>query len=162
MKINNIHQRHYQQPQATLAAILDSLASPDDRLWPWENWPPMRLNRGLEVGSRGGHGPIGYTVVEYLRGQLVVFSFTKPETFQGTHRFELLALDEGRTLLRHSIVMTVDWRGMLLWVIAIRWLHDALLEDALDKVDRQLSLQPGASRHGWWVKFLRRALRRRK
>ena len=162
MNISNIHQRHYQCPQATLATILDSLASANDRLWPGEIWPPMRLNRGLEVGSRGGHGPIGYTVVDYLRGQSVVFSFTKPASFQGTHGFEIIALDERRTLLRHSIVMTVNWRGLLLWASAIRWLHDALLEDALDKVDRQLSGQPGASRHGLWVRFLRRVLGRGK
>lgn len=162
MKITNIHQRQYQHPQATLAAILDTLASPNDRLWPWETWPPMRLNHGLAVGSQGGHGPIGYSVVAYQPGQSLVFSFTKPETFQGTHRFEILVLDEGRTLLRHTIAMTVNWQGLLLWGIAIRWLHDALLEDALDKVHNQLEPQPVASRHGPWVRFLRRVLRRRK
>lgn len=162
MKITNIHQRQYQHPQTTLGAILDSLASPNDRLWPWENWPPMRLSQGLKVGSHGGHGPIGYSVVAYLPGQSVVFSFTTPETFCGTHRFEVLALDEGRTLLRHSISMTVNWYGLLLWGVAIRWLHDALIEDALDKADRQLSLHPVASQHGFWVRFLRRTLRRGK
>lgn len=159
MKINNIHQRQYEHPQTTLAAIFDSLASPNDRLWPWETWPPMRLSQGLEVGSHGGHGPIGYTVIEYLRGRSLVFNFTKPEAFRGTHRFEILALDGGRTLLRHTIGMNVSWPGLLLWVVAIRWLHDALLEDALAKVDRQLSLHPVASQHGFWVKFLRRVLR---
>lgn len=162
MNISNIHQRPYRHPPETLATILDSLASPDDRLWPWETWPPMRLSQGLEVGSHGGHGPIGYTVVEYLRGRSLVFRFTKPESFRGTHRFEILALEEGRSLLRHSISMIVNWHGLLLWVVAIRWLHDALLEDALDKVDRQLSLHPVASQHGFWVKFLRRVLRRGK
>jgi hypothetical protein len=49
----------------------------------------------------------------------------------------------------------------LLWPVAIRWLHDALIEDALDNAERSSTGAVGRPRH-WspWVRVLRRRLSR--
>ncbi len=37
-----------------------TLSSDNDLVWPKEHWPGMKLDKGLVLGARGGHGPIGY------------------------------------------------------------------------------------------------------
>ncbi len=44
----------------------------------------------------------------------------------------------------------------IVWPLAIRWLHDALVEDALDNVEAALRSQPvPARKHSFWVRQLR-------
>ena len=40
--IRNVHARELAAPAAEVGALLDSLASDDDRLWPTD-WPPVRV-----------------------------------------------------------------------------------------------------------------------
>ncbi|MDK9708258.1 MAG: hypothetical protein OEL83_14535 [Desulforhopalus sp.] len=162
MKITNIHQRKYQQPPSVLSEILATLSSKNDRLWPHELWPPMVLNNGLKLHSSGGHGPIGYYVSDHDPGKSVEFTFTKPEGFAGTHSFELIAIGDEKTLLRHTIDMDLSPKGMITWYVAIKWLHDALLEDCLDKVHNQVAQNEVRSRHNLWVTILRKVLKRRR
>ena len=117
---------------------LDSLASRGDALWPHERWPRMVLDKPLGVGARGGHGPIRYVVEEYKPGRQVVFRFTRPEGFHGTHSFTLNALEDGCEL-RHAIEMSISGPAFFTWPLVFRPLHDALLEDSLDKVESDLS-----------------------
>jgi hypothetical protein len=35
-------------------------------LWPKDKWPPMRFDRPLCLGARGGPGPIHYSIKEDL------------------------------------------------------------------------------------------------
>ena len=49
----NIHERAYEAPVSEVAALLATLASKDDRLWPYECWPRMRFDRGLVPGASG-------------------------------------------------------------------------------------------------------------
>src|SRR5919198_1110330 len=74
---------------ANLGELLDRLAGPDDPLWPSHAWPPLRLDAGLAPGSRGGHGPIRYTVAEYEPGRRVRFRFDRETGGDGYH--ELIA-----------------------------------------------------------------------
>lgn len=60
--VANVHQRQYAAASADVAALVFTLASKDDRLWPYESWPRMRLDPGLDVGASGGHGPVRYRV----------------------------------------------------------------------------------------------------
>ncbi|MEU6669228.1 hypothetical protein [Streptomyces sp. NPDC046727] len=51
---------------AEVGALIDGLASENDRLWPKAPWLPMRLDRPLGSGTRGGHGPVRYRVAAYV------------------------------------------------------------------------------------------------
>jgi hypothetical protein len=108
--------------------LLDSLAGPDDRLWPHERWPPMRLDGGLAAGAHGGHGPVRYSVEAYEPGRLARFRFSAPRGLEGEHRLEV----DG-DLLRHVVEARTSGPMRFGWPLFFRPLHDALVEDALDK-----------------------------
>jgi len=162
MKVLNIHQREYNQQAKEISAILDTLSSRNDRIWPNEIWPPMILNNGLQINSHGGHGPIGYYVSKYHYGEFIEFTFTKPAEFVGSHNFAIKKISEGATQLRHTIDMELTLKGIFIWYFAIKWLHDALLEDCLDNVHNQFNDKKVHTPHNLWVKTLRNALKRRK
>lgn len=62
MQVLNIHEREIAAAGVAVGALIDSLASADDRLWPRTMWPPMRFDHPLGVGTSGGHGPIGHAI----------------------------------------------------------------------------------------------------
>jgi hypothetical protein len=158
MKVVNIHERTFASSPAAVGALLDSLASPDDRLWPKHLWPSMRFDRPLEVGARGGHGPIRYVVTDYEKGRSVTFRFEN-EGFDGTHRFDVVAESDG-TRLRHTIEMDAKGRGLVAWSVAIRYMHDACVEDLLDKAEKNLTGHVAMpARHSRFVRALRAGFR---
>lgn len=162
MKIVNIHQRDYELPVSVLSDVLNSLSSNNDLLWPKEEWMPMVLDNGLNPNSKGGHGPIGYYVKKYEFGKMVEFCFTKPKEFVGTHKFEITEFGAEKSLLKHTIDMQVNIKGLVSWYVAIKWLHDALLEDSLDKVHNLNHESKANTPHSFWVKTLRKILRKKK
>ena len=58
MKVLNIHERELEADAARIGALINSLASKEDRLWPKHVWPRMEFDRPLGVGANGGHGPV--------------------------------------------------------------------------------------------------------
>ena len=160
MSVTNIHERVLDASVTEVGGLIDDLASANDKLWPLDRWPAMKFDRPLGVGAVGGHGPIRYTVESYEPGSSIQFRFAEPKGFLGTHRFEVEMVDAKRTRLRHIIEMRVQGMARLIWPLAIRPLHDALIEDALDRAEACTGRQP--ARRSWspWVKFLRRAMRR--
>ncbi|MGC4895951.1 hypothetical protein [Micromonospora sp. DT31] len=162
--IRNVHERHLPVPVAAGGALIDSLAGPDDRLWPRRRWPAMRLDRPLGVGATGGHGPVRYTVQDHRPGEHVRFRFRAPTGFRGYHEFEVLPGTGDGCLLRHQLVMTVHGSARLSWPLFFRPLHDALVEDSLDTAEASLGVGPAAPRR--WparvrlLRWLARAVRR--
>jgi hypothetical protein len=113
----------------------------------------------LAEGLRGGHGPIRYDLETYDPGRRVVFRFRAPRGFDGTHSLQILELSEtggkggagrARCLLRHEIVMRVWGPARVTWPLVIRPLHDALLEDALDKAERAYPCDSEPKRSARW------------
>lgn len=151
----NAHEREYPAPSTEVAALVATLSSKDDRLWPHERWPRMRLDPGLTPGGSGGHGPIRYLVESVDPARRVVFRFTGPPGFDGWHAFDVIKLKENATLLRHEIRMHPRGWAKLTWPLFFRPLHDALLEEALDKAARELGANP-STRHrlGVWARLL--------
>lgn len=133
--IVNIHERVIPASVDEVGRMIDTLGSAGDVVWPRERWPPMKLDRPLQVGSAGGHGPIRYRVESYEPGRRIRFRFLSPKGFEGNHRFEVWDAGEGASRLRHVIEMRTEGMAVLNWSLVIRPLHDALLEDALDKVE---------------------------
>lgn len=131
----NIHERVIPANADAVGRMIDTLGSGGDMVWPSERWPPMKFDRPLEVGASGGHGPIRYRVESYEPGRSVRFRFLSPEGFVGTHEFDVVDAGEGASKLRHVIEMRAIGVAALSWSLVIRPLHDALLEDALDKVE---------------------------
>lgn len=135
MKVINIHKRIIPQPKAKISALLGMSATEKDQLTPTKYWPATSFKEGLQVGSKGGHGPLRYTVSKYDPGELIQFEFTKPKGFHGFHSVELTELEKDKTELKHTINMHTTGIGTLTWTIAIRWLHDLLIEKVFDKVE---------------------------
>ncbi len=120
----------------------------------------MRFDGPLRPGAAGGHGPIRYVVESFDPGLAVRFRFTAPEGFVGWHGFDIEAISEGRSRLRHTIRADVKGAMRLTWPLALRWLHDACVEDALDCAARALGEPLPQRRHSLAVRILRRLGRR--
>ena len=162
MKIYNIHKRIINRPINQVGPFLDSLSSPRDKLWPYEKWPPMKFDRELREGAKGGHGPIRYYVKHYKPGKKVIFEFTGPSGFHGQHFFELEMKEPKSTIIRHAIDMKIKGQALIAWPMLFRPLHDALIEDSFDKLETNLSLSPKNNSWSSWVKLLRWALKRKR
>jgi hypothetical protein len=161
MKVLNVHTRVIDQPMKEISKLFETLSSKDDRMLATNKWSPMILDRGLEIGSKGGHGPIRYSVEKFIPGEYVQFKFSKPKGFNGFHEFRIKELQNNRTELNHTIKMKLAGQGILLWPIAIRWLHDAFIEDAFDKVEYHFLSKKKKSPWNFWVRFLRKVFKPR-
>ncbi|RII20749.1 hypothetical protein DSC45_02795 [Streptomyces sp. YIM 130001] len=156
MAVLDVHERLLPAGAAQVGALVDSLATEADRLWPAGAWPAMRLSGGLAPGSRGGHGPVRYTVCAYAPGQWVRFTFSGPRGFHGFHEYSVHPVDAARTVLRHTLAMRVRGPARLTWPLAYRHLHDALLEDSLDRAEHAAAGHvTSPARRGAYVRMLR-------
>lgn len=157
MQIDNTHQRELPISADQAEFLLATLAGPHDRLWPYEKWPPVHFPDGLRPGSTGGHGPIGYRV-ESLAPRQITFQFTRPQGYHGRHELLLEETGESSCRLTHRLSMRADFFAWLAWSLVIRWLHDALLEDLLDKAYDSSLGQSWRPRQQWslWVQIGRR------
>jgi len=86
--------------------MLDSLGSARDAVWPGGRWPVLTLDRPLQVGAVGGHGPIR-------------FRFLSPEGFVGTHGFDVEDALEKVEGAFHDVVPPRAWSRQ---VVFLRWL----------------------------------------
>lgn len=157
--IRNVHERLLAVPAGRVGLVLDSLGTANDRLWPHETWPALRLDGPLAAGAHGGHGPVRYTVQSYEPGVGIRFQFRRPRGFIGHHEYTVTPVTEASCILRHEIVMTLSRSALLSWPLFFRPMHDALLEDSLHKAELELGLVPlPGVRHGLWVRMLRQLL----
>ncbi|TRX35452.1 hypothetical protein FNW52_10435 [Flavobacterium sp. ZT3R18] len=162
MKVINLHTRTIHQQKVKVAELFRTLSSKNDRMLATDKWSPMLLDNGLNEGSKGGHGPIKYTVQDYNPDNYIQFQFTEPKGFNGFHQFEITELGTDVTEIKHSIVMNTTGLATLKWTLVIRWLHDAYIEDAFDKVENHFANDKKNSKWTMWVKFLRRILKPKK
>ncbi|WP_280399505.1 SRPBCC family protein [Nocardia carnea] len=152
----NIHRRHLPASASEVGALLDTLAGENDALWPTHRWPPMLFDRPLGEGAAGGHGPIRYAVEHYVPGRWVRFRFTGPRGFHGFHEFTVHPTSHGTELV-NLLVMDARGPARLTWPLVFRRLHDACLEDSLDRAEQTLT--GAVARPARWsnrVRLLRR------
>ncbi len=154
--VHNVHERSIVAPVDDVGQLIDSLSSKNDRLWPLDHWPAIRLNGPLRPGAAGGHGPVRYVVTRYEPGRRVDFRFTRPTGFNGQHSFTVTSHTKDSTLLRHELTMSPTGMAMVTWPLFFRPLHDALIEESLDRAEQECtaSLSP-RHRRSSWVKLLR-------
>jgi hypothetical protein len=158
MRIESVHTRELPVTAHELGRILDTLAGPDDKLWPIERWPndPIGFDRPLAVGARGGHGPIRYTVAAYEPGRRIAFEFEPGSGLRGHHRLEVEPVDGDRARMRHVLDAEVGGIYRLLRPVFLA-MHDALVEDLLDKAE--LAATGRLARAARWPRWLRLANR---
>ena len=137
MEMSNIHERTIAACAARVGALLDTLASADDKFWPHENWPRVKFNLPLQVGATGGHGTGPYTVSSYTPGQHIRFEFGGGR--QGFHEFTVQQTDDTTCVLRHITNAKLKSNSAWRWYLLIRPLHNALIEDLFDKVESQVA-----------------------
>ena len=139
MSAYNLHTRRLNATQEEVGALIDSLAGDHDRLWPNNDWPEMRFDRPLGVGAVGGHGPVRYAVEAYEPGCWVRIRFVAPRGFDGFHEFAVHPRGPGVTDLHHLLAMRLHFPAWLTYPLLWRPLHDALIEDTLDRAERTLT-----------------------
>ncbi|WP_298553511.1 hypothetical protein [uncultured Algibacter sp.] len=159
MQVVNIHKRTINQPKAKVVTLLGTLSIKYDKVWPKDKWPAMRFKNGLKVGEKGGHGIIRYTVETYDIGEQIVFRFLKPKGFNGIHKFEIKAIDAKSTEVKHSIIMKTEGLATLKWIFVIRWLHDALIENAFDRIENNFLETKTFTKWTFWVRIWRYILK---
>lgn len=154
-EVVNRHTRTLPVELSQLQEMLQTLATPQDAVWPHRHWPPMRFREGLREGADGGHGPVRYRVISRAP-DAVVFGFTQHQFWKGTHRFYLEQTSSG-VKMHHLIEARLTLVGWALWHLAIGCLHDALVEDAFDGIEQATTGRP-SRRHPWSLRV--RVLRR--
>jgi len=154
--MRNVHERAIAAAATDVGALLDLLGSERDELWPAPAWPPMRLDRPLSVGADGGHDAIRYVVSAYEPGRRVEFRFHPVTGLDGFHALEIEPIDRESCTLRHVLAGQARGRMRLLMPLAVRWLHDAVVEDLLDNAERATTGSVARPyRHSRWVRLLR-------
>src|SRR5579872_4248143 len=101
MNVLNVHERTLLTSAEDAWRLIANLGSKHELLWP-EHWPRARFDRPLGLGAHGGHGPIGYYVEQYARGELIRFRFTAPKGFDGYHEFQIEPR-LGSVIFRHTL-----------------------------------------------------------
>ena len=151
--ISNVHQRLLLASMDEAGALLDAVAEPGNALWPAPPWPAMVLDRPLGVGADGGHGPIRYGCVGYQPGRRVEFEFRPSTPVRGGHALELIERPQG-VLLQHTLIAEpIGVPGWLTWTVVFRALHDAFMEDLLDRAETALGRPP--RRPAQWSPYVR-------
>ncbi|VXB09606.1 DUF2867 domain-containing protein [Aeromicrobium sp. 9AM] len=155
--VTNVHERLIPVPADLVGESLDRVGSADDRWWPSPAWPPMVLEAPLGIWVRGSHGPIRYQVTEHVPGRRVVFTFDEGVGLRGSHRFEVVPQGAGSCVVRHVVEGRTTGTMRLVWPLAMRWLHDAVVEDLMDRVETDAGHPPARrARWSWWVRQIRR------
>ncbi|MFI5779237.1 SRPBCC family protein [Nocardia sp. NPDC051570] len=139
MSVVNIHTRRLGGTEDEVGALIDGLGGDHDRLWPGDRWPSVRFDRPLGVGAIGGHGVMRYTVEQYEPGRWVRFRIIGPRGFDGFHEFTVRPDGADAVILCHLIVVRLRGSSRLTWPLALRWMHDACVEDLLDRAERAVT-----------------------
>jgi len=135
IKIRNVHERRIAAHPEVVWDLLMAMPSPNGRLWP-PGMPTMRFDRPLAVGAYGRHGPIHYTVtsLDPTAGN-VVFEFREPTGLVGHHSFHVRPDGEDGAVLRHEVIANPKGWMRLKWPLIVRWVHDAVVEEVLDRAE---------------------------
>lgn len=138
----NVHRRPVSDPDAA-RALLHRVHEPTSGVWPADAWPPMVLDRGLERGSSGGHGPIRYSVA-VAEADRVRFVFPSDGDLSGFHELRI----EGDTLV-HELRIEHPNRAQRWTVLP---LHDAVIEDLFDNIEALLAGAPHPPSRRWTLR----------
>lgn len=153
MNVMNVHKRTLVTSPEDAWRLIANLGSKHDILWP-ARWPAIRFDRPLGLGAVGSHGPIGYYVEQYTAPELIRFRVTHPTGFDGYHEFRIVP-QIGSVMFQHTVRIQTRGLATWFWRLVIHPLHDAMVEDIMDRAS---SYSSGHNFHSFWplrVKLLR-------
>lgn len=153
MDILNEHERRLVTSPADAWRLIANLGGKHELLWP-KHWPAIHFDRPLGLGAVGGHGFVGYYVEQYSPPELIRFRFTAPKGIEGYHEFRVVR-EISSVRFRHTMRMRTRGLFTWLWLLAIRPVHDALLQDLMDRASYYSSAHCFRSPWSRRVKFLR-------
>ncbi len=165
MKVYNVHERVVRCTKKQAQEIMSTYGSLTDRMYPFDRWPNMYLEGPpgpTVVGSVFNRGAARLVITLFENGEQLRYSwkFLKPAGFDGTHTGSVVDLGNGTMAFRSVIDMhTRGWKATLLWLFVMHSLHDAVVGDSFDKLERELGLTPKARTWTPWVRLLRRLKR---
>lgn len=154
-KINNVHERRLAARPERVWDLLLKISGPDDQLWP-SGVPTVRLDGPLAEGAIGGHGPIRYEVTRVdPKARDLVFRFREPTGLVGHHSFHVRPDGKAGALLRHEVVATPEGWMRMRWPLIVRWIHDTVVEEVMDRAEVATGNAPIRShQRSRWVKIL--------
>lgn len=154
--VRNVHERMVAAPIERVGPLLDRLGGSRDVLWPTPAWQPMVLDGPVAVGAAGGHGSIRYQITAHEPGRKVEAAFVPGQGIDGWLAFTAEPVGSERTLLR--VVAQARFSGAMVvaWPLAVRWAHDAVLEELFDNAQRVVGDEPERPvRRSPWVRLMR-------
>ena len=134
MKVLNIHKRTINQPKDKVTELLKTLSTENDRIWPKEKWPEMKFKEGIQIGAKGGHGPIRYSTEKYNPNEIIQFRFSKPNGFNGIHKFEIKELDKEKTDLTNLKTISQITENQLNGIYGLSFLENRYRKKEENKV----------------------------
>lgn len=153
MNVLNVHERRLLTSPEDAWRLIANLGGKHELLWP-EHWPRMSFDRQLGLGAIGNHGIIGYYVEQYAPPELIRFRVTTPRGFDGYHEFRIVPQIDS-LIFRHTVRIRTRGMATWLWLLVISPLHDAMVEDIMDRASTYSSNHPFSSRWTLRVRFLR-------
>jgi hypothetical protein len=157
MHIIDEHTRVLPAPPADVWPLILCLGGAQDRLWPTVDWPPLRLEQPLQLGSQGAHGDVKHRVIRIEEGRCLELAFVvegAPGYIGGTHRFELVPLANG-TSFTHVLEADLRFVSFLLCKALIIPVHAAIIEELLDNAEGVTAGEVKAPfQRSWWVRKL--------
>ena len=153
MNVLNVHERRLLTSPEDAWRLIANLGGKHELLWP-DHWPPIRFDRQLGLGAIGSHGIIGYYVEQYSPPELIRFRVTHPKSFDGYHEFRIVPQVDN-VIFRHTVRIRLRGAATWLWLLVINPLHDAMVEDIMDRASTYSSNHPFHSRWPLRVRFLR-------
>jgi len=132
MVMRNVVRRVILADVDTVGAELDRI----ERHWPAPPWPALHLERGLTAGSPGRHGSIRYHVESYQPGRRTRWVFTPEVGLTGYNEIGVSEGGPGRTVITDELAGRLHGRMVLVWPLGLRWLHEALINDLFDNIER--------------------------
>jgi hypothetical protein len=133
--VYNVHRRRLQADADTVGALLDGVGARGDRLWPVQNSIPIRIDRPLQIGARGHHGPASYRVVGYQPQRWLRMEFSHPRCIRGFHEFSVEPHRDSDVSLQHLLAVRLTPLGWLVYPLGLKSLHDQVIEMLLDRAE---------------------------
>jgi len=161
LPIHNVHRRRLASDIDTVGGLIESLGTEDDAIWPAHDWMPRWLDGPMEIGTTAGHGPARYRIVSYQPHRLVRFRFHEPSFMIGFHEFSVEPDGPGHTVMQHALTMQLGPLGWPVFPVAFLALHNEVIEQGLDGVERRLTGQVRDPVTGSRLNSARRAVLRR-
>jgi hypothetical protein len=125
-------------------------------LWPAPIWPALRLDGGLVAGSTGRHGPISYRVETHDVGRRSRWVFSPEVGLTGYNEISVGPDGPGRSVITDVLTGRLRGRMVLVWPVGLRWLHEALINDLFDNIERAATGHVRRRhRHSVWVRTMR-------